>query len=98
MRSLNLEGISGYFFSKPKNLNSTMSTAMADPRQDCFWTLVVQSPWCQAEFGATLAKLPASVLLTDCGDFVSKNKITIPMAHNKDAKILVAKGRRGVVN
>lgn len=56
--------------------------------QDCFWTLVIQ---CNAQFGTTWKDLPSDISLTECGEFVSKNQITIPIAHNIDAKILVAK-------
>ena len=59
------------------------------PTKESFWTLLIQ---CKTVCESGI-QIPKEVLLTDCGNFVSRNEIQIPISQNIDAKILVAKSK-----
>ena len=75
---------------------------VASVRQEALWTLVIQTHNLHGDIppGSLASSMTPSELpltLTDCGEFVSKNNLTIPIAHDEEAKVLVAKGNAKII-
>jgi len=60
------------------------------PSSNCEWTLVIQCHPLE-ECWKTTCSLPESVCLSDAGEFVAENQISIQISQDDKAKILVAK-------